>query len=108
MMVAASVAGVGCAPRRNLRRRLPDRPALLALVTHARADAADGAPWIWYLLNVGTSAAVLAFGLPLQIAWAALIPILYAIARLTQLGGAPRTSSMSCAMRCSPRSSRRW
>jgi len=90
MMVAASVAGVGVRTAAGVFAVVfPIVLLCWPLVTHARADAADGAPWIWYLLNVGTSAAVLAFGLPLQIAWAAVIPILYAIARLTQLGGAP-------------------
>lgn len=90
MMVAASVAGVGVRTAAGIFAVVfPIVLLCWPLVTHARADAADGAPWIWYLLNVGTSAAVLAFGLPLQIAWAAVIPILYAIARLTQLGGAP-------------------
>lgn len=42
-------------------------------------------PWIWYLLNVATVAAVMAFRMPLQIAWAVLVPVLYAIARLLQL-----------------------
>lgn len=43
-------------------------------------------PWIWYLLNVGTAAAVAAFRLPLQIVWAVLVPIVYAVVRLLQLG----------------------
>lgn len=42
-------------------------------------------PWIWYLLNVATVAAVMAFRMPLQIAWAVLVPVLYAAARLLQL-----------------------
>lgn len=42
-------------------------------------------PWIWYLLNVATAAAVMAFGLPLQIVWAVLVPVLYATVRLLQL-----------------------
>lgn len=90
MMVAASVAGVGVRTAAGIFAVvLPIALICWPLVTHGRADAAEGSPWIWYLLNVGTSAAVLAFGLPLQIAWAALIPILYAIARLAQVGGAP-------------------
>ena len=42
-------------------------------------------PWVWYLLNVATVAAVMAFRMPLQIAWAVLVPVLYAAARLLQL-----------------------
>lgn len=42
-------------------------------------------PWIWYLLNIATVAAVMAFRMPLQIAWAVLVPVLYAVARIVQL-----------------------
>ena len=38
-------------------------------------------PWIWFLVNLATLAAVLAFPLPLQIAWTVLAPLLF-------LGGA--------------------
>jgi len=50
----------------------------------AGADAAEQ-PWIWYLLNIATVAAVMAFRMPLQIAWAVLVPVLYAVARIVQL-----------------------
>ena len=50
----------------------------------AGANAAEQ-PWIWYLLNIATVAAVVAFRMPLQIAWAVLVPVLYAVARLLQL-----------------------
>lgn len=43
-------------------------------------------PWIWYLINVATAAAVMAFRIPLQIVWAALVPVLYGVARLVQVG----------------------
>ncbi|MBM7751763.1 signal transduction histidine kinase [Microbacterium laevaniformans] len=90
VMIAASVAGVGVRTAAGVFAVVfPIALLCWPLVTHGRVDAAEGSPWIWYLLNVGTTAAVLAFGLPLQIAWAAVIPILYAIARLTQLDGAP-------------------
>lgn len=50
----------------------------------------DVQPWIWYLLNVATAAAVAAFRLPLQIVWAVLVPVVYAVVRVLQLGaGAP-------------------
>ncbi|APZ35901.1 ATP-binding protein [Microbacterium aurum] len=45
-------------------------------------------PWVWYLLNVATVAAVMAFRMPLQIAWAVLVPVLYAAARLLQMDAA--------------------
>ncbi len=39
-------------------------------------------PWVWFLLNVATIAAVLAFPMPWQIAWSALVPIGYGIVRM--------------------------
>lgn len=51
------------------------------------ADPAD-APWIWYLLNVATAAAVMGFRMPLQLVWAVLVPLVYAIVRLEQVGTA--------------------
>lgn len=43
-------------------------------------------PWPFYLINVGTVAAVLAFSLPLQIIWAAVTPLLFGVSRLIQGG----------------------
>lgn len=62
----------------------------LALIAWPIATAGRGAdaaeqPWIWYLLNIATVAAVMAFRMPLQIAWAVLVPVLYAVARIVQL-----------------------
>jgi len=54
--------------------------------TAGRDSAAAGAPWIWFLLNVATVAAVLAFPLPWQIVWAVLVPVLYGVVRLVQVG----------------------
>lgn len=50
----------------------------------ASVDATDRGPqpWIWYLLNVATIAAVLAFPMPLQITWAILVPIGYGVLRV--------------------------
>lgn len=39
-------------------------------------------PWIWYLVNIATLAAVLAFPFPLQIVWTVLTPVLYGVVRL--------------------------
>lgn len=90
VMIAASVAGVGVRTAAGVFAVVfPIALLCWPLVTQGRADAAEGSPWIWYLLNVATTAAVLAFGLTLQIVWAALVPVLYAIARLAQLGGQP-------------------
>ncbi|MEZ3159417.1 ATP-binding protein [Microbacterium sp. BWT-B31] len=52
------------------------------------ATVSDGAePWIWYLVNVATVSAALAFPLPLQIAWAALVPLLFGIVRVVTARG---------------------
>lgn len=40
-------------------------------------------PWIWYLLNISTLAAIIAFPLWLQVAWAVLIPLIYGVVRLS-------------------------
>ncbi len=49
-------------------------------------------PWIWYLVNIATLAAVLAFPLPLQIVWTVLCPILFGLVRLIQGGLRAATS----------------
>ena len=49
---------------------------------------ATSPPWIWYLVTVATAAAILAFPLPLQIVWTAVIPILYGLTRLVEGGSA--------------------
>jgi len=41
-------------------------------------------PWIFYLITVATGAAVIAFPLPLQIAWTVATPVLFGIVRLVQ------------------------
>ncbi|MFJ6430234.1 MULTISPECIES: ATP-binding protein [Microbacterium] len=41
-------------------------------------------PWIFFLVNVGVVAAMLAFPLPLQFAWAAGMPFVYGYVRLVQ------------------------
>lgn len=50
---------------------------------------ATEAPWIWYLVNLATLAAVLAFSLPLQIVWTLLAPLLFGLVRLLQGGFEP-------------------
>ena len=45
-------------------------------------------PWIWYLLNVASAAAAMAFPLALQIGWTVLVPALYVAARLSPFGPA--------------------
>jgi len=46
-------------------------------------------PWIWYLLNLATLAAVLAFPFPLQIGWTILAPVLFGLVRMMQVGFEP-------------------
>lgn len=41
-------------------------------------------PWIWFLVNIATLAAMLAFPLPLQIIWTVLVPLLYGTVRVIQ------------------------
>lgn len=58
--------------------------ALWPIATAGSEPDVAGAPWIFYLINVATVAAVLAFPLPLQIAWTVLTPLLYGLVRLIQ------------------------
>lgn len=64
---------------------------LVALVLWPIATAGttadpDQAPWPWYLVNVATLAAVLAFPLALQIVWTVLVPVVFGFGRLIQGG----------------------
>jgi signal transduction histidine kinase len=64
---------------------------LLALVvwpiaTQGSSPDPGAEPWIWYLVNVGTIAGVMAFPFPLQIAWTVLLPLLFGAVRLIQGG----------------------
>lgn len=43
-------------------------------------------PWIFYLINVATIAAVVAFPLAIQVAWAIVTPLLFGVVRLIQGG----------------------
>ncbi|MGC5222298.1 hypothetical protein ACPW96_06805 [Micromonospora sp. DT81.3] len=43
-------------------------------------------PWIWYLVNIATLAAVVAFRVPLQLLWALVTPLLFGVVRLMQGG----------------------
>ncbi|MDT0115789.1 ATP-binding protein [Microbacterium sp. PRF11] len=46
-------------------------------------------PWIFYLVNVATVATIVAFPLPLQVAWTVATPLLFGVVRLLQAGGRP-------------------
>lgn len=62
--------------------------AFWPLATAGAATDPSVQPWVWYLLNVATAAAVMAFEVVLQIVWAVLVP-LYAAVRLTQIDAMP-------------------
>ncbi len=46
--------------------------------------AANDQPWIFFLVNIGVVAALIAFPAPLQFAWAAGLPFVYGYVRLVQ------------------------
>jgi signal transduction histidine kinase len=56
------------------------------IATAGVAPTTTDEPWIWYLLNLATLAAVLAFPFPLQIGWTILAPVLFGLTRLMQVG----------------------
>ena len=59
-------------------------------VLDGRAVSVSPEPWIWFLINVATAAAVLAFDLPVQIIWTLGIPLLYGLVRLITGGFTPK------------------
>lgn len=60
--------------------------AVWPIATAGSTPTLDAQPWIFYLLNVATLAAVLAFPMPLQIIWTAIVPLLWGVVRLIQCG----------------------
>ncbi len=60
--------------------------AMWPLATAGAVPAATPEPWPWYLINVATIAAVIAFPFPLQLAWTIATPVLYGIVRVVQGG----------------------
>lgn len=60
--------------------------AIWPLATAGAEPAATPEPWPWYLINVATIAAVIAFPFPLQLAWTIATPVLYGIVRVVQGG----------------------
>lgn len=60
--------------------------ALWPLATAGTVPVSQGEPWIWYLVNIATLAAVLAFSVPLQIIWTVGAPLLFGVVRLIQGG----------------------
>ncbi|WP_438353574.1 sensor histidine kinase [Microbacterium sp. CJ88] len=60
--------------------------ALWPVVTAGSVPEPGSQPWIYFLVNISTLAAVLAFGLPLQLVWTIGAPLLYGLVRLIQGG----------------------
>ncbi|HWS50066.1 MAG TPA: ATP-binding protein, partial [Microbacterium sp.] len=54
------------------------------VVVDPNDKGADAQPWIFFLVNVGVVAAMLAFPLRLQFAWAVGVPVVYGYVRLVQ------------------------
>lgn len=63
--------------------------AIWPLATAGSAPTATPEPWPWYLINVATVAAVIAFRFPLQLAWTIATPLLYGIVRIVEGGFRP-------------------
>lgn len=92
LMIAAGVAGrFYRVPAAVFASVFPVVLALWPIATAGRGAAGTEQPWIWYLLNVATVATALAFPLWLQYVWCALIPILYGVVRLIQIGVDPQS-----------------
>jgi signal transduction histidine kinase len=85
IMILACLVGRGVRPASGLFAVVYVL-ALLAwpLATAGTDPVATDSPWIWYMVNIATLAAVIAFPMPMQITWAILVPMLYGIARLAQ------------------------
>ncbi|MGY1552275.1 ATP-binding protein [Microbacterium sp. A588] len=58
--------------------------ALAAWPLVVDAGAGDGQPWIFFLVNVGVAAAMLAFPMKLQLVWAFGVPLVYGYVRLVE------------------------
>jgi signal transduction histidine kinase len=54
------------------------------LVVDPSDTAAESQPWVFFLVNVGVVAAMLAFPLRIQLVWAAGLPLVYGYVRLIQ------------------------
>lgn len=63
--------------------------AIWPLATAGAVPTATPEPWPWYLINVATIAAVIAFRFPLQLAWTIATPLLYGVVRIVQGGFRP-------------------
>lgn len=72
--------------------------AVWPVATAGSSPPPTHAPWIWYLVNIATVAAVLAFPLPLQIVWTGLVPLVYGFVRLVMGGFGPEDLWIAVAL----------
>ncbi|NNH03383.1 ATP-binding protein [Microbacterium ulmi] len=72
--------------------------AVWPLATQGSTPAPTDEPWIWYLVNIATLAAVLAFPLPLQLVWTIVAPLLFGLVRLIQGGFGPEDLWIAVAL----------
>lgn len=87
LMIVTSLTGI--APAWGATVFAVEFPVLLlawAILADPTVAEASRQPWIWYLVNMATIAAVVAFPLWLQIVWTALMPVGYVVARSLQGG----------------------
>lgn len=96
LMIVALAVGFCRAPGGSLRPRPRGRARLLALPGEQRRRR-SAEPWVWYLLNVASAAAAIAFPLALQLGWTVLVPALYIVARLAPTGQ-PSTDAVSVVL----------
>lgn len=59
------------------------------------AQGVEARPWLWYLCNVATTGAAIAFATWPAAAFAVVVPVLYGIVRLTPAGGAASLESVA-------------
>ncbi|HET8928525.1 MAG TPA: ATP-binding protein [Microbacterium sp.] len=87
LMILACAVGRGVRPLAAVFA--VEYPILLIIWPFVTTDSqlsVQSEPWIFYLVNVATVAAVLAFPLLLQIVWTAVVPLMFGVVRLLQDG----------------------
>lgn len=90
VMVLACVVGRGVRPAAGVFAIVYVLVLLAWPIATAGVEApTTDEPWIWYLLNLATLAAVLAFPFPLQIAFTIALPLLFGVVRMIQVGLEP-------------------
>ncbi len=87
VMVFASFSGLATRPCAAVFAVIfPIALLVWPIATAGRTTESTSEPWVWYLLNVATVAAVLAFPTLWQIVWTVMVPVLYGVVRLIQVG----------------------